>query len=144
MRTLNRNKRKMFYAQYLGKTPEYETDINGNLIVVYTEKDGTVHYKETGNMIDSYSKPVEFYGNISLSGGQSVSTEYGFDISKYSAVLVMPKGSLPLTETSLIWFENAPISLPTGNADSKSADYRVVKVSPSINIDKYILQKVVK
>lgn len=145
MRTLNRNKQKMYYALYLGKEPEYELDADGNKILLYVDSEGIEHYKETGGQIDSYTAPIEFEGSISFGGGDSRDTEYGFDISSYSAILVVDKELLPLTETSVIWYENEPTTVYSGGgADGKLADYKIVKVSPSLNVDKYVLQKVVK
>lgn len=143
MMTLEQNKQKMFYSLYLGQQPEYELDDKGNKILLFVDSEGKEYYKETGEIIEVYSTPVEFKGNISFGGGESRDAEYGFDISSYSAVLVVGKGMLPLTETSVIWYENEP-TITEGGADGKLADYKIVKVSPSLNVDKYILQKVVK
>ena len=68
-------------------------------------------------------------------------------MAKYEAVLVTNKGSIPLTETSILWYKTTPVTKVIDNvtyADESSADYRVLKVSPSLNVDRYILDKVVK
>jgi hypothetical protein len=54
------------------------------------------------------------------------------------------KNTLPITETSLIWHDTEPTKDIGGYADGVSADYRIVKVSSSLNFDKYVLKKVVK
>ncbi len=127
MRTLKKNKQKMYYSLY-----QSSTDVTtGETIVV----DGVEIPVEVGGTTKEYSEPVEFYGNISMSGGSVYETEYGIDISSYSAVLVMNKNEIPIDEHSLIWYESEP---------TEKADYKVVKVVPSLNISKYLLQRIEK
>ena len=135
MRTLNKNKQKMFYAIYSGEIPiyEYYTDSEGNIIPI-----------DTGETTTGYELPVEFSGNIALSGGESEAQEFGLNLSDYQAVLVVGKNVLPIDETSLIWQNTEPKYNADGTVDRFSADYTVVKVSPSLNIDKFVLKKVVK
>lgn len=135
MRTLNKNKQKMFYANQDKRVPIYET---------YYDADGNEYKLDTGETRFVYGEPVEFKGNISLSGGEAEAQEFGLNLADYSAVLVVDKGILPLTETSRIWYENEPKKDMDGNTDEYSADYRVVKPSPSLNVGKYVLQKMVK
>ena len=135
MRTLNKNKTKLYYALYDGEVPIYD---------YYEDEDGNRIPIDTGETTIGYENPVEFYGNISLSGGESEAKEFGIDVSAYDSVLVMNKSALPIDETSLIWFESEPQYNADGTVDGKSADYTVVKVSPSLNVDKYVLKKVVK
>lgn len=144
MMTLNANKQKLYYANQDKIVPIYETDEDGN-IIYYEDSDGNEYPLETGITKIVYGEPVEFKGNIALSSsGEAQSVEYGLDMSSYSSVLVLDKGLIPLKESSLIWYENEPRNDKDGNVDEESADYRVVKVSPSINVDKYLLEKVVK
>jgi hypothetical protein len=56
----------------------------------------------------------------------------------------MGKNSIPISEGSLIWLDTDPIVKANGYVDQYSADYKVIKVSPSLNVDKYVLKKVVK
>ena len=135
MRTLNKNKTKLYYALYDGEVPIYDH---------YEDEDGNRIPIDTGETTIGYENPVEFYGNIALSGGESEAKEFGIDVSAYDSVLVMNKSALPIDETSLIWFESEPQYNADGTVDGKSADYTVVKVSPSLNVDKYVLKKVVK
>ena len=144
MRTLNRNKQKLFYALHLGEQPIYELDDFGNKIVDYIDEDGNEYYRETGEMKQIYSEVVEFLGNIAMSGGDSEAVEFGLNMSDYEAALVMDKGVLPITETSLIWHKSEPIMDSDGMVDGSSADYSIIKVSPSLNTDKYVLKKIVK
>lgn len=132
MRCQLKNKQKMYYALYQSVT-EVTT---GDTIVI----DGEVVNVENGTRTKSYSDPVPFKGNIAMTGGEVNETEYGIDVSNYSAVLVMNKGEIPIDEHSLIWFQTTP-STPV---DESTADYKVVKLVPSLNIDKYLLQRIEK
>lgn len=136
MRNLNKNKQSMYYAlQSTDLIPIYD---------YHEDSEGNKYPIETGEYKYPYLNPVSFKGNIAMSGGESEAAEFGINISDYNAVLVMNKGELPITETSLIWFETKPIYGDDGYVDEHSADYTVVKISPSLNSDKYILKRVVK
>ena len=136
MRTLNKNKQRLFYANQDKIVPIYEE---------YTDEDGNTYPLDTGETKLVYGEPKEFKGNISMSSsGEAQAVEFGLNLSDYSAILVTDKDYVPLSETSLIWYENEPKKDTDGNTDEYSADYRVVKLSPSINVSKYALQKVVK
>ena len=146
MRTLLKNKQKLKYALLHENEPEYVLDENGEKIVEFVDEDGNVYYKQTGNYLTYYGELTEFLGNISLSGGESQEVNYGVDMSAYDAVLIMNKGEIPITETSLIWHESEVGYKDIGKTeiDAKSADYKVTRVSPSLNQTKYLLEKVVK
>lgn len=144
MRTLAKNKQKMHYALQSGEVPIYETDEDGN--IKYITIDGEQVPVESGEYELGYSEPVEFFGNIALSGGDSEVVEYGIDTSAYDATLVTDKGAVPLTETSLIWFQSEVGYKDTTKTivDGNTADYRVLAVKPSLNEAKYILGKLTK
>ena len=146
MRCLKRNKQKLYYALLVGTIPEYEYDEQGNKIVDYVDE-GVTYYVETGTTIKVYSEPVEFKGNIALSGSDVTRQEFGVSDDRYEAVLVTNKNQLPITETSLLWYQTTPSTKTIEGvtyADDATADYRVLKVIPSLNNDRYILAKVVK
>lgn len=137
MRTSNKNKQTLYYAlQSDKKLPIYDG--------FYTDEDGNQYPLDAGEKEYVYLEPVAFKGNISMSGGESEAAEFGLNLSDYNAVLVMNKSEIPITETSLIWFENKPVYNNDGRVDEHSADYTVVKISPSLNVDKFVLKKVVK
>lgn len=144
MRTLAKNKQMLYYSLLLGNVPVYVLDENGNKIIDYVDGEGNIYYRETGEYKKLYSEPVSFYGNISMSGGESEAVEFGLNLSDYSAVLITSKDYIPLSETSRIWHETKPEYNLDGTINEFSADYIVVKVSPSLNEDKFILQKIVK
>ena len=136
MRTLNKNTQKMYYANQDRVVPIYE---------YYEDEDGNTIPLDTGETKLVYGEPIEFKGNISLSNSGEVEVqEFGLNLGDYSAILVVGKDYIPLSETSLIWHTTEPTKDIDGNTNEFSADYRVVKVSDSLNVSKYALQKVVK
>ena len=136
MRTLNKNTQTKYYANQDRNVPIYE---------YYEDEDGNMIPLDTGETKLVYGEPIEFKGNISLSNGGEVEVqEFGLNLGDYSAILVVGKDYIPLTETSLIWHTTEPTKDIDGNTNEFSADYRVVKVSDSLNVSKYALQKVVK
>lgn len=146
MRCLNKNKQKLYYALLVGKSPVYKLDRNGNKIVDYI-KDGKTYYVETGETELLYSEPVAFKGNISFGGSDVTRQEFGISDDRYEAILVMNKDAIPITETSLLWYQTTPVTKIIDEvkyADASTADYRVLKITPSLNNDRYILAKVVK
>lgn len=143
MRTLNKNKQKMYYANQDSVVPIYERDEDGN-IIYYEDEEGNSYPLESGETKLVYGEPIEFKGNIAMSGGEAEAQEFGLNLADYEAVLLVGKNTLPLTETSRIWHTNEPTKDDKGYTDEYSADYRIVKISPSLNFDKYVLQKVVK
>ena len=143
MMMLNANMQKMYYALYAGEEPVYDLDEDGNKIIDYVDEDGNIYYRETGEYKASYTEPVLFSGNIAMSSGESTQQEFGVSQADYEAILITGKSLIPATETSLIWFETEPV-IVDGKADGYSADYRVIKKHPSLNVDKYILGKVLK
>lgn len=148
MRCLKKNKQKMYYALLSGTTPVYQLDGQGNKIVDYTDPvTGEVYYVETGVDMPLYSEAVAFDGNIALSGSDVSRQEFGISDDRYEAVLVVNKNQLPITETSLIWYQTTPTTKTVDEkkyADDSTADYKVVRIIPSLNVDRYILAKVVK
>lgn len=144
MRTLTRNKQTLYFSHQLGMQPVYERDEDGNIKTI--EIDGELIPVETGDTEMTYSEPQEIKGNIALSGGEVKPVEFGIDESAYDAILVVNKNEPVLTETSLIWFKSPLVykDMDETEIEPNSADYRVTRVSPSINVSKYLLQKVVK
>lgn len=137
MRTLRKNAQKMYYANQIGQVPIYEE---------YTDEDGNTYPLDTGETKIGYSEPMEFKGNIAMSGGEAEAQEFGIDVSGYDAILITDKDLIPIDETSLIWFESEVVyeneeeKIP----DEFSADYKVLAVKPSLNVSKYILGRRVK
>lgn len=144
MRLLRKNMQPMKYSLQDGRVPIYERDENGD--IVYIEVDGQKIPVETGEYETGYSAPVDFMGNISMSGGEAEAKEFGMDIGDFDAVIILEKDAIPITETSIIW-HTSPVKYKDEQntiVDSKSADYAVKRVSPSLNFTKVLLQRIVK
>lgn len=129
MRMLQRDKRNLKYAKLLGTRTKTKTDSKGNVV-------------KTGEKEPYYSEPIDFKANIVMSGGNADMVEYGLNLADYSAKIVTSKDYIPLKEGDLIWDKTEPI-VDDGNAVKTSADYVVVKKSPTPNVDKFILQRLV-
>ena len=138
MRTLRRNKQKMFFSLYEGEKPIYKLDNDGN--PEFIELNGEQIPIETGMTKSSYSNPCEFFANIKTGGGTASIEGFGVDTSDYDAVIICGNGEFPLTETSVIWYENT-IEWNGEEVDPESADFRVEKISKSLNTTKYLLKK---
>lgn len=135
MRTLRKNAQKMYYANQDREVPITET---------YYDDEGNAYELDTGETELVYGEPIEFYGNIAMSGGEAEAQEFGLNLADYEAVLLVGKNTLPINEQSRIWHTSEPTNDDKGYTDEYSADYRIVKISPSLNFDKYVLKKVVK
>ena len=106
MRCLLKNKQTIYYSLLLGTAPVYKLDKNGHKIVDYVDEEtGKTYYVETGVKQSLYSEAVAFKGNIAFAGADLLRQEFGVSDEHYEAVLVLNKDQIPITETSLIWFQ---------------------------------------
>ena len=147
MRTLDKNKTQMWYALHRESEDIYKVDEHGNRIVVYVDESVTppkVYYEKAGHTKEGYGEPIEFFGNIAFSkSGEAETTEFGVSLADYEADVTVSREYLPIDETSLIW-THTPLIDGDGYAVESDADYRVLKVVPSLNECKYLLAKVQK
>lgn len=90
MRTLNRNKTKIWYALYEGENEV--KDAFGD---------------PTGEMIASYSKPKELRCNVSASRGATDSELFGLNLD-YSRTLCIEGITCPIDEESVLWIGRTP------------------------------------
>lgn len=104
MRDLKRNQRKMYYSLYI----EQENDSDFDVL----------------DTVAKYSAPVEFKAGLTAGQSDSDDSPFGKDIS-YDRIISTVKKDLPITETSLIWYETDPILLEDGSANPNSANYKV-------------------
>lgn len=107
MRQLKKNQRKMYYALFDKMVPQI--DENGD---------------ETGDPIAHYTAPVMFEASISSGKGSAQKEVFGVDVD-FTRSISTTNLRLPITETSLVWYETKPVLLPDGSADPDSADYEV-------------------
>ena len=147
MRTLSKNTIRMWYALHRDSEPIYKLDEHGNKIVAYIDESTdppTEYYEKLGETKEGYGVPVEFFGNLAFNAsGEAETTEFGVSLTDYEANVTVIKDLLPIDETSLIW-THEPLMDGDGYAIESDADFRVLKVRPSLNVDKYLLAKVQK
>lgn len=120
MRSLKKNKNTLYYALYNGK--EEVVDENGDF---------------TGEYIIGYSAPVVFYANISAGKGSAQADIFGVNVD-FTRTISTTDLSLPITETSLVWYETKPKILEDGRADPESADYKVA-APPAVGLNELII-----
>lgn len=105
MRDSVRNRRTIYYAQYLGEMPILDS----------------VGY-ETGEYEPDYTEPEQCSVNISPATDQTVLQTFG-NIPDYSMVIATSR-NFPFTEKTVFWVTR-PLEEPH--------EYKVVKVAKSIN-----------
>jgi hypothetical protein len=106
MRSLNKNKRQIYYALLTGET--VNTDEYGN---------------ETGESSPVYGEPVELNVNISASSGEESVQVFG-SLTEYNRTMYGADNDCPIDEDSIIWF-NVSTTEPhnyivVSKADSKN------------------------
>ena len=137
MRDCKKNQQELYYATYSDQITEYYRDSDGNII--YDEIDGEqiprIKCERAG-----YSNPVTFYANISAGKGTSQEEVFGVSLD-YTKTVSTTDMDLPISETSLIWFETEPTYNADGAVNEASADYSVVGIAKSLNNVVYALKK---
>lgn len=137
MRDCKKNQQNIYYATYSDQITEYYRDSDGNII--YDEIDGEqiprIKCERAG-----YNNPVSFCANISAGKGTAQEEVFGVSLD-YTKTISTSDMDLPITETSLIWFETEPTYNADGTVNEASADYSVVGISKSLNNVVYALKK---
>lgn len=142
MRTLRKNKQRMFYSLYKSAEPIYETDEYGN--IKYMEIDGVQVPIEVGTREPHYDTPIEFKANIYSELNEMHLKSYGVDQSSIYSEIIVEKGKLPLKIGTIIWRESEIIYEDEEQTTPKqsSADYTVVGImTEGLNTDAYLLQR---
>ena len=138
MRCLNRNKQKFYYANYQGMSKIYS--------------DG----KFTGEYQLTYSEPTLAYGNISPARGDAYTSPFGITDTGIDKVIVLSNPAFPITETSVLWIDNAGLLSSNSEAivgqalvgqavvgaGSPAYDYTVVRIARSLNSISIAIKKV--
>ena len=114
MRCLRKNQSKFFYALYKEKKPM--TDDYGN---------------HTGEYEIIYDKPVKSKANISVARGETITRQFGEDVT-YDRVIVLEDPQCPIDEFSVLWIDTKPV-LDADGTTKTPHDYVVTKVATSIN-----------
>lgn len=123
MRILNRNKVRIYYANYLYNFPL--TDENG---------------RRTGEYQVLYSSPTEVSANVSAARGEVTTRQFGEDTS-YDRIIVLDSPELPIKETSVFWIDTSPVIADDGTT-STPHDYIVKQVAVSLNSISIAVSKV--
>lgn len=123
MRTLNRNKVRIFYANYHDKIPL--RDEYGNL---------------TGEYDTVYDNPVEIMANVSATRGEATTRQFGDD-ERYDRVIVLDDPKFPITVSSRLWIDTLPQISNDGTTDTPH-DYIVRQVASSLNSMSIAVSKV--
>ena len=123
MRTLIRNKIRIYYANYHGKTPL--KDEYGNL---------TGEYKIT------YGNPVAVMANVSAARGEATTRQFGEDVS-YDRIIILDDPTFPIAETSILWIDTPPEITEEGTTKTPH-DYIVKQVATSLNSVSIAVSKV--
>ena len=115
MRSLNRNKRTIYYALRTGD--ETNLDEYGN---------------ETGETTPQYGDAVMLRCNVSAASGQEAVEAFG-SFTGYSRTMFVADSNCPIVEDSILWFGVGPVT---------SHNYIVVRKADSKNGTLYALQEV--
>jgi hypothetical protein len=107
MRTLNRNKRQIYYALLIGEETGY--DEYGN---------------ETGEPTPVYAEAVELKCNVSAATGADAVEAFG-SFTNYIRTMCVSDPNCPIDENTIVWFGVDPYENPhnyivTRRADSKN------------------------
>lgn len=112
MRTLQRNKRTIWYALYEGLTEVVDED--GNY---------------TGEQVVSYATPVKTRMNVSGGRGQAAIEEFGID-NPFTHSAVTDDLSTPFNTDTVFWFGKEPYD---GDGNLTQHNYRCTGVARTIN-----------
>ena len=123
MRTLHRNKTRIFYANYRDKIPL--RDEYGNL---------------TGEYDIVYDNPVEIRANVSAARGEATTRQFGDD-EGYDRVIVLDDPKFPIAVTSIFWIDTPPEIAEDGSTETPH-DYIVKQVATSLNSVSIAVSKV--
>ena len=115
MRTLLRNKTKVYYALYNGEEPALDAD-----------------GMETGESVPSYDEPVPIWVNVSPNKGEASAEPFGADLD-YTKIVVTDDMSCPIQESSQLWIDDEP---------NGTFIYAVVRVARSLNHIAYAVKPV--
>lgn len=124
MKCLDRNKRTIYYALYLGKTQI--KDANGLV---------------TGSERINYSVPIKMRVNVSAQKGYSSAELFG-TLLDYTVTAITSDMGCPIDEHSVVWYEKEPMAVIDGQTVELPYNYVVVGVSRSLNNIAYALKKV--
>ena len=124
MRSLDRNKQKIYYSLYSSKTPIL--DEYGN---------------QTGEYETSYATPVALDINVSAARGTSDVEQFGINLN-YSKSMVTNDLNCPIDETTRLWVGKDAFETVEEVTTVTPHNYVVVSVAKSINSITYAIKEV--
>lgn len=122
MRSLRRNEKRFWYANYTGN----EKILSGG--------------KRTGQYKVKYGNPIEARANVSAARGSLDDEHFGIN-ADYDRTITTCDKNLNLDESSVLWIEKSPEIAADGSTETPW-DYVVVKVAKSINSTTVAIKKV--
>ena len=123
MRTLHRNKVRIYYANYRSKTQR--KDEYGNL---------------TGEYDIAYDNPVEIKANVSAARGEATTRQFGDD-ERYDRIIVLDNPEVPIAVTSILWIDSLPEIAEDGSTETPY-DHIVKQIATSLNSVSIAVSKV--
>ena len=112
---LDINKQKMQYSRQGQRITIYEKEDDGS-IKYYVDSEGNkipiIADEKVG-----FSKPVEFFANISNKLSEVLVKEFGIDDSSTYVQIVTDKGYLPLKAGDVVWKRSGVLNDSDGNTD---------------------------
>jgi len=124
MRSLVRNKQKIYYALFDKKTEIL--DDYGN---------------KTGEYEVSYQTPVEYHINVSAARGTADVEQFGINLN-YTKTMVTNDLSCPIDENSVLWVGKEAFETVGETTTTTPHNYVVVSVARSINSVTYAIREV--
>ena len=143
MRTLRKNKQRMFYSLYSTAEEVYETE-GSSVRTIIDEETGEALPVEIGTLRSKYAPPVEFRASITSNLNKLHIEAYGVDQSAIYSEICVQKGYLPLKIGAIIWRESPIIWEDEENRIPmrSSADYTVMGLLTEYqHYDFYLLQR---
>lgn len=122
MRCMERNKRTIWCANYVGKE-EILTD-----------------GKRTGQFRALLESPVRMRANVSAARGTSNEELFGINVN-YDKTVVFESPKIPITESTVFWIDTLPELLDDGSTET-AWDYVVTKIARSLNSTTVAIRKV--
>ena len=121
MRSLKKNKQRLYFSQFKESVPIYDRDEDGNII--YTAVDGEQVPVQIGEA-PGYSEPIEFYANISAGKGDVQADVFGSSVD-YSRTISTCDMDCPITKLTRLWIGCKPRYNEDGSVNGDSANYEV-------------------
>jgi len=113
MRTLEKNKREFWYANYVEKKPVYSGEL------------------KTGEWETVYTIPFRSDGNISAARGEAETRQFGESLD-YDRAIALDAPNTLINEYSILWVDTLPEFNEHG-INTVPPDYIVKRVARSLN-----------